>query len=329
MKKIYTLIVCLIIIIFIFINMFPGFYKENKKIKVAEVTHSIFYAPLYVAYRNNYFKDEGLDIEIILMSGADKVTSSVLSDEVDIGFCGSEATIYIYNEGVNDYLINFAGLTKKDGSFIVGRSKDDDFTLSKLKNKHIIGGRTGGMPAMTLEWLLKENGFTVEKDLYLDTSIAFAAMSGAFIGGQGDYVTLFEPNAYNIEKTGYGYVVASLGELGGEVPYTVFNAKKSYIKNNTDIIKKFTKAIERGLKYVHNNDSSSIANIIKDEFPDISIEEIALLVDRYKKIDSWYDTTYISKDSFEHIKEILNNSGELKKDVNYEDLVITSYSKLQ
>ena len=296
------------------------------KVKVAEVTHSIFYAPQYIAHSLGYFEEEGLDVEIILTSGADKVTAAVLSGDVQIGFCGSESTIYVYNGGQEDYLINFAGLTKKDGSFLVAREKTDNFKLEDLKGKHIIGGRKGGMPAMTLEYALNKNGIK-SSETNIDTSIDFASMSGAFIGGTGDYVALFEPTASELEKEGYGHIVASIGELGGNVPYTTYNAKKSYIEKNPKIIEGFTKAIQKGLDYVHNHTSKEIAKNIKDYFPDTKEEELIDIIQRYKDIDSWYETTYISKEDFKHIEEIVKNAGELDKEAPYNKLIDNTYSK--
>ena len=306
------------------------FFKEKsdlKKVKVAEVTHSIFYAPQYVAHALGYFEEEGLDVELLLVPGADKVAASVLSGDVQIGFCGSEATIYIYNQGQEDYLVNFAGLTKRDGSFIVSREKIDNFTLEDLKGKTIIGGRIGGMPEMTLEYTLTEAGIDPKTDLNIDTSIEFAAMSGAFIGGTGDFVSLFEPNALQLEQQGYGYVVASLGELGGVVPYTAYNAKKSYIENNPDVIEGFTKAIQKGLDYVHNHNSKEIADVILDYFPDISKNDLETIIDRYKNIDSWFTTTYITEENFNHIQEIAENAGQLDERAPFDKLVNNSYSK--
>lgn len=331
MKKILRYSLAFIILLLFTITMWPWNKNKNnttlKKVVVAEVAHSIFYAPMYVAYTEGYFKDEGLDVEIILTAGADKVTAAVLSDDVNIGFCGSESTIYLYNEGVKDYLVNFAGLTKKDGSFLVSRKKYDNFTVENLKGKTIIGGRKGGMPEMTLKWALKENGIDYEDDVIIDTSIAFNAMSGAFIGGQGDFVSLFEPNALELEKQGLGYAVASVGELGGIVPYTAFNAKKSYIENNPDIIEGFTKAIQKGLDYVHNNSSKDIASKILSEFPDTSLTDLEKIIDRYKNIDSWFKTTYINEDDFIHIEEIMENAKELSKRVPYNKLVNNTYAK--
>lgn len=293
---------------------------------VAEVTHSVFYAPQYVAHSLGYFKDENLDVEIILTAGADKVTAAVLSNDVNIGFCGSEATIYVYNEGEKNYLVNFAGLTKRDGSFLVSRTKEDNFSVKDLVGKHVLGGRKNGMPEMTLEWALKENDVE-PNSVNIDTSVAFSAMAGAFIGGTGDYVTLFEPQALQLEKQGYGYVVASVGELGGIVPYTVYNARKSYIENNPDVIKGFTKAIQKGLDFVHNRTEEEIAKVIIDYFPDTSMEDLIKIIKRYKDSDSWYKTTYIEKSDFEHVKEIMKSAGALEKDAPYDKLVDTSFSK--
>ena len=297
--------------------------KKNdlQKIKVGEVAHSIFYAPQYVAHSLGYFKDEGLDVDIILTSGADKVTSAVLSNDVEIGFCGSESTIYVYNQGQKDYLVNFAGLTKKDGSFLVSRKKIKNFKIDDLKGKHIIAGREGGMPAMTLEYALNKNGVKTSETNF-DTSVDFAAMSGAFIGGTGDFVSLFEPTASDIVEKGYGYIVASVGNLGGEVPYTSYIAKKSFIKDNEDVIKGFTKAIQRGLDYGKKHDSEEIADVIKDYFPDTNANKLKTIVQNYKDINAWKSDTDITKKEFDHIQEIVKNAGKLDKKAPYSKLVV-------
>lgn len=306
------------------------FKKEDSnltKVKVAEVTHSIFYAPQYVAHALGYFEEVGLDVEIMLVSGADKVTAAVLSGDVNIGFCGSEATIYIYNQGEKDYLVTFAGLTKRDGSFLVSRQNYNNFSLNDLKGKYVVGGRKGGMPEMTFEYTLKENGIDPKKDLTIDTSIAFASMAGAFIGGTGDFVTLFEPQALQIESQGLGYVVASVGELGGVVPYTAYNAKKSYIDNNPQIIEGFTKAIQKGLDYVFNHTDEEIAEVITSYFPDTSKNDLVKIVKRYRDNDSWFKTTYITEEDFNHIQEIMQSAGELDNLAPYKDLVTNKYNQ--
>ena len=326
MKKfIYSIICLLLIAVIIVIIIFNQPKNELKKVKVAEVTHSIFYAPQYLADSLGYYKDEGLNVELVLTPGADKVTAAVLSGDVNIGFCGSEATIYVYNQGEKDYLISFAALTKKDGSFLVSREKYEDFKISDLKGKHIIAGRKGGMPAMTLEYALNQNGVKTD-EVNFDTSIDFAATTGAFIGGTGDFVSLFEPSALQLEKQGYGYVVASVGELGGVVPYTAYNAKKSYIEKNPEVIKGFTKATQKGLDYIHSHTAEEVAQKIIDYFPDVSMNDLIKIVQRYMDIDAWFDSTYITKEDFKHIQEIVKNAGELDKEAPYNKLVLTKYS---
>ena len=270
MKKLFISIISLIIITSCAIFIAFKNNDDNKliKVRVAEVTHSVFYAPQYVAHGLGYFEDEGLDVEIVLTSGADNVMASVFSGDADIGFSGSEATIYVYNGGEKDYVMTFAGLTQKDGSFLVSREKYDNFTLDDLKGKTVIGGRQGGMPEMTFEWALREHGIDPRKDLNIDTSVAFAAMEGAFIGGNADFVTLFEPNALNVEKQGLGYVVGYVGTWGGEVPYTAYNTKLSYIKDNPELIDGFTKAVNKGLEYVKKTDSSDIS---KEDFEHLQV----------------------------------------------------------
>ncbi len=322
MKKIIVIIILLIIISLFFIFS-PKKDNDLRKIKIAEVAHSIFYAPQYVAHSLGYFEEQGLDVEILLVPGADKVAAAVLSGDVEIGFCGSEATIYIYNQGQDDYLVNFANLTKRDGSFIVSREKIDDFTLEDLKGKTIIGGRMGGMPEMTLEYTLKQAGIDPKNDLYIDTSIEFASMSGAFIGGTGDFVSLFEPNALQLEQQGFGYVVASLGELGGVVPYTTYNTKKSFIESNPEVIEGFNKAIQKGLDYVHNNDAKNIAEVIIDYFPDTSLSDLETIISRYKSIDSWFETTYINEEDFNHVQDIMESANQLNQRAPYDKLIYT------
>ncbi len=330
MKKIVTrIIICIIaVILFIFIVVINKNDTQDKgltKVKLAEVAHTIFYAPQYVALANGYFEEEGLDIELILTPGADKVTSAVLSGDVNIGFCGSEASIYVYNSDNKDYVVSFAGLTKRDGAFLVSREKIEDFKLEDLKGKYVIGGRKGGMPEMTFEYTLKENGISLD-ELTIDTSVEFAAMAGTFIGGVGDFVTLFEPSATQVENEGLGYVVAYVGEYGGSVPYTAYNAKKSYIEENPEIIQKFTNAINKGLNYVWENDEETIAKAIVEYFPDMTINELSTMIKRYKDNDAWMKDTYFTEDSFDHLQDIMIEAGELDKKVPYEDLVNTTFS---
>jgi len=327
-KLILGLIILLIVIIIAIIYVFKNNEDSNlTKVTLAEVAHTIFYAPQYVAINNGYFEEEGIDLEVVLANGADAVMSSVLSGDVDIGFSGTEATIYVYNGGEKDYVKTFAGLTKRDGTFLVSREKYDNFALEDLKGKTVIGGRKGGMPEMTFEWALRENGINPNTDLFIDTSIAFAAMQGAFIGGTGDFVTLFEPNALSVEQNGYGHVVAYIGELGGEVPYTAYNARTSYIENNKDIIEKFTKAINKGLVFVKENNAETIAKCIIDFFPDTSMNDLIKIVDRYKQGDAWKENITINEEEFKHIQDIMIASNELDSYVEYDKLIYNEFFK--
>ncbi len=330
LKKIIFSVVAFIFIIVIVVLSILNTQKKTSdltKVKVAEVTHSMFYAPQYLAHKLGYFEEEGLDVEIITVPGADKVTAAVLSGDVQIGFCGSESTIYVYNQGEKDYLVNFAALTKRDGSFIVSREKIEDFTLEDLKGKHVVAGRQGGMPVMMFEWALTQAGIDPKEDVNVDTSIEFASMSGAFIGGTGDFVNLFEPNALQLEQEGYGYVVASLGELGGVVPYTAYHAKKSYIEENEEVIQGFSNAINKALKYTREHTPEEIAKDLVDYFPDTSLDDITTIVKRYKDNDSWFETTEINEEDFNHIQEVMENSEALEKRAPYDKLVDTRFVK--
>jgi len=327
LKKIIISLIAFLIICLIAIGILSREESKSnlKNITVAEVAHSIFYAPMYAADSLGYFEEEGLNVDIILTSGADAVAASVMSGDAKIGFCGSEQSIYVYNGGAEDYFVNFAGLTKRDGSFIVGRT-NDKFDIKNLKGTHIIAGREGGMPAMTLAYTLNENGIKLD-ELNFDTSIAFASMSGAFIGGTGDYVALFEPTGLQLEKQGFGYVVASLGELGGEVPYTTYMTKKSYLEDNKDVIEGFVSAIQKGLDYVFTHTDKEVAEVITSYFPDTSMNDLTEVIKRYRDADSWYRTTYITEEGFDRVQDIMDNSGKLDKKAPYEKLVNNAYNK--
>ena len=300
---------------------FTGKKEENdlRKIRVAEVTHSPFYTPFYVAIENGYFKEEGLDIELVLTPGADKVSAAVLSNDVEIGFAGPEASIYVYNGGEEDYIISFAGLTKRDGQFILAREATDNFKLEDLYNKEILVGRKGGMPSLNFLNALKKSNIDPKK-ININYSVEFAALSGSFIGGIGNYVNLFEPTATKLTKDNLGYVVASIG-LMSEVPYTAFNARKSFINNNEDVIRKFTKALNKGIKYTLENNETEIAKVILKQFPDSSLNDLSVIIKRYKDYDCFLDSTFISEKSFENLEDIMIDNDLLKSYVPYSDLI--------
>lgn len=325
MKKrlIITGVILLLIGVITALTMTFSTPKEDDNlttINLAEVSHTIFYAPQYVAIQNGYFEEEGMEINLILTPGADKVAAALLSKDADIGLSGSEATIYVYNGGEQDYLKTFAQLTQKDGSFLVSRTPIENFTLEDLRGKTVIGGRRGGMPEMTFEYVLRQNGMDPKADLTIDTSVEFAAMGGAFIGGDDDFVTLFEPTALEVEQQGYGYVVASIGELGGVVPYTSYSARISFIEENPDLIAGFNRAVQKGLDYVHSHSDEEVAETILSFFPDTSLNDLTEVVGRYREIDAWPTTTSFTEESFNHLQDIMIDAGELEEKVPYSEL---------
>ena len=298
---------------------------ELTKVRLSEVTHSIFYAPQYVALTQGFFEEEGLEIELINSQGADKVMTAVLSGQADIGFAGPEACVYVYNEGREDYGVVFAQLTNGDGTFLMGREPEPDFKWSDLKGKTVIGGRKGGMPAIILQYVLEKNGLKVGEDVFIDTTMQFAAMPGAFMGGQGDYVILFEPTASTMEKEGKGYIVASLGEESGEVPYTAYFARKSTIENNPELIAKFTRAIYKGQQWVANHSPEEIAQAIKPHFLDEPDEILVSAVKRYKDQNTWKKDPLLLESDFYLLQDIIKAAGELDKIAPYEKVVTTEF----
>lgn len=296
------------------------------KITVNEVAHSIFYAPQYVAIELGYFKDEGLDVELVTGFGADKTMTAVLSGEAEIGFMGSESSIYVYNEGAEDYVVNFAQLTQRAGNFLVAREANDNFKWTDLKGKTVIGGRAGGMPQMVLEYILKKNGIDPTKDVMIVQNIDFGLTAEAFSSGTADYTVEFEPAATSLEKEGKGYVVDSLGVESGKVPYTAYSAKKSYIEKNPEIIQKFTNAIQKGLDYVNTHTPEEIAKVIKPQFKETDKDKLVTIIKRYYDQGTWKENTVFEEESFDLLQDILLEAGVIEDKVPYVDLIITEYS---
>lgn len=299
---------------------------NQTKVKLTEVAHSIFYAPMYVAIENGYFKEEGIDLELINGFGADKVMTAVLSGETDIGFCGAEASVYLYAEGNSNYVVNFAQLTQRAGNFLVSRKPIKNFDYSQLKGKNVLGGRKGGMPEMVFEYILKQNNIDPAKDLTIDQSIDFGSTAAAFSGGQGDFTIEFEPSATALEKAKEGYVVASLGVDSGYVPYTSYSVTKEYMENNKDTLLHFTKALQKGMEYVNTHTPAEIAKIIKPQFKDFDEETIENIVSRYYEQDTWKTDLVFEESSFDLLQNILMDAGELKETVPYEKLVDNSFA---
>ena len=300
--------------------------KALTKVTLNEVAHSIFYAPMYVAIEEGYFEDEGIDLDLVCGFGADKTMTAVISGEADIGFMGSEASIYTYAEGATDYVVNFAQLTQRAGNFLVAREEMPDFSWEDLKGHLVLGGRKGGMPEMVFEYILKENGIDPEKDLEINQNIDFGSTAAAFAEGQGDFTVEFEPGATSLESEGKGYVVASLGEDSGYVPYTAFSAKQSFIDENPDIIQGFTNALQKGMDYVQAHTPEEIAKIIEPQFPETDLETITTIVSRYYEQDTWKSNLIFEESSFDLLQDILESAGELAERVPYEDLVTTEFA---
>lgn len=301
--------------------------NELKKISVNEVARSVFYAPQYVAINNGFFKEEGLEIELTTGQGADKVMTAVLAGQSDIGFAGPEASIYVYNEGKEDYAEVFAQMTKRDGSFLVSKTDTDNFSWNDLKGKTVIPGRKGGVPYMTFEYVLKQNGIDPETDVNLDDSIKFDLMAGAFAGGDAEYVTLFEPTASMTEEAGKGYVVASVGEASGEIPYTAYFAKKSYIEKNKDIIQGFTNAIYKGQQWIKQHSAKEIAEVIQDFFPDTDLDMLTKSIQSYMDIDAWNDTPILKEEAFNRLQTVMKEAGELDKEAPYNKVINNEFAE--
>ena len=301
--------------------------SSTTPVTLNEVAHSIFYAPLYVAIEEGYFAEEGIELTLITGFGADKTMTALLTDEADIGFMGSESTIYTYIGGASDYAVNFAQLTQRAGNFLVAREPIENFDWNMLVGKDVLGGRAGGMPEMVFEYILKKNSIDPAADLNIDQSIDFGSTAAAFSGGQGDFTVEFEPHATSLESKGDGYVVASLGEDSGYVPYTAFSAKKSYIEAHPEVIRSFTNALQKGMDYVQNHSAAEIAAVIKPQFAETDLETITTIVERYGAQDTWKSDLIFEESSFTLLQNILEEAGELERRVPYEDLVDTSFAK--
>ena len=302
--------------------------EKLTKVTLNEVAHSIFYAPQYVAIEEGYFKDEGLDLTLVTGFGADKTMTAVISGEADIGFMGAEASVYAYQEGATDAVVNFAQLTQRAGNFLVAREEMPDFKWEDLKGRKVLGGRKGGMPEMVFEYILKQNSLDPQKDLSIDQSIDFGYTAAAFTGDtSADFTVEFEPSATALEKEGAGYVVASLGVDSGYVPYTSYSAKTSYMEKNPEIIQKFTNALQKGMEYVQSHTPEEIAEVIAPQFAETDLDTVTAIVKRYYDQDTWKSNLIFEKESFELLEDILEDSGELSERVSYENLVTTKYAR--
>lgn len=304
-----------------------GKKSDLDRVRVCEVTHSIFYAPQYVAVALGFFEEEGIAVELTNGQGADAVMAAVLSGNIDIGFAGPEASIYVYNEGKEDHTQVFAQITRRDGSFLIGRQPDDNFTWDKVRGKTVLPGRKGGVPYMALEHVLRKNGVDPQKDTVLDNSVQFSMMTAAFTGGTGDYVTAFEPTASMLEQEGKGYIVASVGEAAGDIPYTAYFAKKSYITENEDLIQRFTNAIYKGQQWVATHTAQEIAEAVQAEFPDTDLELLTRSVESYRSIDAWNTDPVMTEESFNRLQSVMTEAGELTQIADYGQVVNNTFAR--
>ena len=312
--------------VFLFSSCAKKESSSNTHVVLNEVAHSIFYAPQYVSIEKGYFKEQGIDLELTTGYGADKTMTALISQDADIGFMGSEASIYAYVQGQKDYAVNFAQLTQRAGNFLVSRKPVENFSWDMLKGCSVLGGRAGGMPQMVFEYILKKNNIDPSADLSIDQNIDFGLTAAAFAGNDADYTVEFEPFATLLEKEGSGYVVASLGEASGYVPYTSYCAKKSYLDEHADVIRQFTAAIQMGLDYVNTHSPEEIAKVIAPQFEETEEETIAAIVERYLQQDTWKKDTALNPESFDLLQNVLMEAGELEEKVPYEALVTTEFN---
>ena len=306
--------------------------KELDKVTVAEVTRSVFYGPQYAAVSQGFFEEEGLDVSFINTQGADKTMAALISGEADIGLMGPEASIYVYSQGSKDYAINFAQLTQRDGSFLVSRVKNDDFKYEDLKGAEILGGRKGGMPLMTLEYVLKQHGLNIAEDdpnaeVNVRTDVQFGVMAGAFAGGEADYTTAFEPTATQLEKDGAGYIVASIGADSGDIPYTAYSATKSFLNENKDLVQRFTNALYKAQQWCQTATDEEIAQAMKPFFEDNTIEDLIIVAQKYREIDAWCSEPVLSEDSLNNLMTVMESAGQLDERPPYSDLVTTEFAE--
>lgn len=299
----------------------------GTKVVLNEVAHSVFYAPMYVAMEEGYFEEEGIALTLVTGFGADKTMTAVLTGEADIGFMGSETTVYTYAGGTEDYVVNFAQLTQRAGNFLVAREPIENFSWDMLKGKKVLGGRSGGMPEMVFEYILEKNGIDPVSEVQIDQSIDFGSTAAAFSGGQGEFTVEFEPHATMLEQKGDGYVAASLGEDSGYVPYTSFSAKKSYLEKNEKVVQAFTNALQKGMDYVQTHEPTEIAHVIAPQFEGTDMETLTAIVERYYNQNTWKKDLIFEEESFDLLQNILEDAKVLEKRVAYEELVTTEFAE--
>lgn len=326
MKKFLALFVAVLMLT----PTFVGCKKTEsgpRKVVLNEVTRSVFYAPLYCAVGLGYFEDEGIELEIVTGGGSDKSMTALIAGEAQFALMGPETGVYVVNEGNQNHPMVIGQLTKRDGSYLVGRESDPDFNWEKLRGKSVIGGRPGGMPYMTLNYVLKKHGLTPGVDVDVISNVQFNLMGGAFEGGTGDYVTLFEPTATLFERNGSGFIVANVGLESGEVPYTAFMTMPETIKKDPELVMSFLKAIYRAQLFVWSASDEEVARAMKASFPDADEETLKIVAKSYRDTDSWMKTPIMTEDAFTRLQDIMESNGELKARVTFKELVDNSFAE--
>ncbi len=329
MKKIAALFLSLVLLLSACITL-TGCSDERsglRRITLNEVTRSVFYAPLYAAVSNGFFEDEGLELEIVTGGGSDASMTALLAGEADFALMGPETGVYVVSEGKSEHPIIIGQLTKRDGSFLLGREPVEKFSWEMLRGKSVIGGRVGGMPYMTLMWVLSKNGLTPGEDVEVINNIQFNLMGGAFESGTGDFVTLFEPTASKFQENGSGYIVANIGLESGEVPYTAFMTTPENIKNDPALVESFIRAVARAQKWVVSASDREIAEAMRDFFPDTDMDSLEAVAKSYRETDSWMKTPVMTEDAFSRLLEIIDFNGELKAPVKFKELVDNSFAE--
>jgi len=326
-KSLRFLLSISLVFAFLILAACGGGSSNSKKVRVFEVTHSIFYAPQYVALEKGFFADEGLEVELTNANGGDKAMTALLSNNAEVILMGTEATIYVKNQGATDPAVNFAQLTQADGSFLVSREPIQNFTWDMLKGKTLIGQRKGGMPEMVSEFVQKNNGVIPFKDVEILQNIDYANLGSAFASGTGDFVQLFEPIASKLELEGKGHVVASFGQESGKLPYTVYITKQSFMNNNPDTVQKFTNAVYKAQQWVANHSSEEIADVIAPHFPELDRPTMLKVIDRFKAIDAFATDPILDEEEYHNLEAVMENAGELKQKVDYKDVVNTEFAK--
>ena len=324
--------ICMLLSGVLCVSLFAGCSSQPEEtaltpIRLNEVVHSVFYAPQYVAQELGFFEEEGLDVTVAVGNGADKSMTALLSDSADIALLGTEAGIYVYNEGKENHPKVFAQLTQRAGNFLISRQEEPNFQWTDLKGKSVIGGRLGGMPELVLEYVIRENGMQKGKDVEIINNIDFSSTAGAFTGNVGDYTVEFEPVASTLQENGTGHIVASLGEASGYIPYTVYMASDAFLQENPDAVEAFTRAVYRGQQWVADHSADEIAEVIQPQFPESDIDTLTSIIDRYKSQDTWKEDPCISEEGFTLMQDIMEQGGELSSPVPFDKLVDPSFAE--